>query len=129
MFFYRNGMLNEDDDRVYSVDACKDEYLVKYPILIEEESLKTHIRRIVARFNDTGSVSKRKPTRRPQVSEDVVEDLRARMQQSPKKYLAKFSLQSGLPYSTYQKNVKEKLHMHPYKISLVQELQPADFPR
>ncbi|KAJ3652106.1 hypothetical protein Zmor_018101 [Zophobas morio] len=48
--------------------------------------------------------------------------MRTRMEQSPKKYLSKLSLQSGVPYSTCQKIVKEKLHMHPYKISLVQEL-------
>ncbi|KAJ3652145.1 hypothetical protein Zmor_018136 [Zophobas morio] len=55
MSYYRDGVLNEDEDWVYSVDACKDEYLVKYSVVIEEESLKTHIRRIVARFNDTGA--------------------------------------------------------------------------
>ncbi|KAJ3649348.1 hypothetical protein Zmor_021098 [Zophobas morio] len=76
MSYYRNGVLNKDGDWVYSVDACKDEYLVKYPVVIEEEFLKTHIRRIVARFNDTGGVSKGKPTRRLQVSEDFLEDLR-----------------------------------------------------
>ena len=64
-----------------------------------------------------------------EVSEDVVEDLTTRIKQNPKKSLSKLSLQSGVPYSTCQKIVKEKLHMHPYKISLVQELQPADFPR
>ena len=42
MFSYRHGVLNEDGDWVYSVDECKDEYLVKYPVVIEEESLKTH---------------------------------------------------------------------------------------
>ncbi|XP_063930312.1 fatty acyl-CoA reductase wat-like [Zophobas morio] len=88
MSYYRNGVLNEN------VFTCIHRVLC--------ESLKTPIRRIVARFNDTGSVSKGKPTR-PQVSEDV-EDLRTRMEESPKKSLSKLSLQSG-------------------------ELQPADFPR
>ncbi|KAJ3646831.1 hypothetical protein Zmor_024401 [Zophobas morio] len=91
MSYYRNGVLNEDG--VYSVDACKDEFLVTYPFFIEEYSLKTHIRRIVDRFNDTGS--KGKSTWRPQVSEDVVEDLRTRMEQSQKKSLLKLTLQSG----------------------------------
>ncbi|KAJ3652102.1 hypothetical protein Zmor_018098 [Zophobas morio] len=105
------------------------EYLVKYPVVIEEESLKTHIRRIVARFNATGSVSKGKPTGTPQISEDVVEDSRTRIEQSPKKSLSQLSLQSGVPYIKCQKIIKKKLHMHLYKISMVQELQPADFPR
>ena len=99
MSYYRHGVLNEDGDRVYSVDAwCKDEYLVKYPVVIEKESLKTHIGQIVARLNDTGAVSKGKPTGRPQVSEDVVEDLRTRMEQSPKKSLSKLFLQFGVSY-------------------------------
>ena len=38
MSYYRNGVLNEDGDWVYSVDACKDEYLVKYPVVIEEDA-------------------------------------------------------------------------------------------
>jgi hypothetical protein len=36
---------------LYSVQACKDEYLAKFPNLdVEEQSLMTHIRRIVDRF-------------------------------------------------------------------------------
>ncbi|KAJ3651405.1 hypothetical protein Zmor_017450 [Zophobas morio] len=90
MSYYRNGVLNEN------VFTCIHRVLC--------ESLKTPIRRIVARFNDTGSVSKGKPTR-PRVSEDV-EDLRTRMEESPKKSLSKLSLQSGVPYSTCQKIVQ-----------------------
>ncbi|KAJ3645872.1 hypothetical protein Zmor_023495 [Zophobas morio] len=46
MSYYRNGVLNEDGDWVYSVDASKDEYLMKYPVVIKEEFLKTHIRQL-----------------------------------------------------------------------------------
>ncbi|KAJ3659759.1 hypothetical protein Zmor_011432 [Zophobas morio] len=127
MSYYGNGVLNEDGDWVYCVDTGKDEYLVKYPVVIEEESY-AHTA-ICGQINDTCSVSKGKPTGRPQVSEDVVEDLRTRMEQSPRKSLSKLSLQSRVPYNTCQKIVKGTLHMHPYKISLVQELQPVDFPR
>ena len=41
MSYYRNGVLNEDGDGVYSVKASKNEYLVKCPVVIEEEFLKT----------------------------------------------------------------------------------------
>ncbi|KAJ3665723.1 hypothetical protein Zmor_001204 [Zophobas morio] len=61
MSYYRNGTLNADGEWVYSVQACKDEYLAKFPELnIEEQSLMTHIKRIVDRFNSTGNVSKGK---------------------------------------------------------------------
>ncbi|KAJ3665950.1 hypothetical protein Zmor_001412 [Zophobas morio] len=39
--YYRNGVLNEDGDGVYSVEASKNEYLVKCSVVIDEESLKT----------------------------------------------------------------------------------------
>ncbi|KAJ3648901.1 hypothetical protein Zmor_020670 [Zophobas morio] len=41
MPYYRNGVLNEDGDGVYSVEASKNEYLVKCSVVIDEESLKT----------------------------------------------------------------------------------------
>jgi hypothetical protein len=61
----------------YSVEACKNEYLAKFPRIDieEEESLLAPIRRIVDRFNKTGNVSKKKSPVRPQVSEEIVEDL------------------------------------------------------
>ena len=40
MSYYSNGVLNEVGDWVYSVDGSKDEYLMKYPVVIEEECLK-----------------------------------------------------------------------------------------
>ncbi|KAJ3651965.1 hypothetical protein Zmor_017969 [Zophobas morio] len=75
-------------------------YLVKYPVVIEKE------------FNDTGSVSNGDDNGTK--TEEI---------------FVKTLLQSKVPYSTCQKIVKEKLHVHPYKISLVQELQPADLRR
>ena len=44
-----------------------------------------HIKIIVDRFNGTENASKGKSPGRPPVSEKVVEDLRERMEQSPKK--------------------------------------------
>jgi hypothetical protein len=50
--FYRNAARDENGEWSYSVQACKDEYLAKFPNLdIEEQSLMTHIRRIVDRQN------------------------------------------------------------------------------
>jgi hypothetical protein len=37
------------------------------------------------------------------------------------------SQQSGVPRSTCHKIIKNTLQLHPYKISVVQELQPADY--
>jgi hypothetical protein len=99
--FYGNATRDENGEWSYSVQACKDEYLAKFPNLdVEEQSLMTHIRRIMDRFDKTGDVSKGKSSGRPQVSEDIVEDLRQRVEQNPRTSLPRLSAQSGVPLST-----------------------------
>ncbi|CAH1379173.1 unnamed protein product, partial [Tenebrio molitor] len=49
------------------------------------------------------------------------------MEQNPRTSL--LSAQSGVALSTCQKIVKKRLNLHPYKMSLFQELKPADYPR
>jgi hypothetical protein len=48
------------------------------------------------------------------------------MEQNPRTSL--LSAQSGVALSTCQKIVKKRLNLHPYKMSLFQELKPADYP-
>jgi hypothetical protein len=76
-------------------------------------------------MNKTRDVSKEKSSRRLQVGED----LRERMEQNPRTSLLRLSAQSGVPLSTCQKIVKKRLNLLPYKMSLFQELKPADYPR
>ena len=46
---------------VYSVTACKQEYLAKYPdSIIQKTSLEAHIRDVINRFDRTGRVNKDK---------------------------------------------------------------------
>jgi hypothetical protein len=42
--------------------------------------------------------------------------------------IACLSQQSGVPRCTCHKIIKNRLQLHLYKISVVQELQPADYP-
>jgi hypothetical protein len=93
------------------------------------KTLSNVLRRIVDRFDKTGDVSKGKSSGRPQVGEDIVEDLREGMEQNPRASLLRLSAQSGVPLSTCQKIVNKKLNLHPHKVSLVQELKPADYSR
>ena len=63
----------------YSVTACKQEYLAKYrDLVIQETSLKAHIKDLINRFvrTGTGSVKKKKSRGRPSVAEEVVDHLR-----------------------------------------------------
>jgi hypothetical protein len=129
MSYFRNGTFI-NGGWSYSVVACKDEYLAKYPnVQIQESSLKAHIRTVINRFIQTGNVNEKKSTGRPQISEEIVEDLRARVEQNPQTSLKRLSLQSGVPLSTCHKVLKKRLHMHPYKTSVLQQLLPIDIPR
>jgi hypothetical protein len=65
----------------------------------------------VDRFVATGSIEKGKNVRKPPANEKVVENLRQRMEQSPKEYLRKLSLQADVPLSTCQKIVLKKLDL------------------
>ncbi|KAJ3659556.1 hypothetical protein Zmor_011240 [Zophobas morio] len=129
MSYYRNGTF-VDGAWLYSVAACKQEYLANYPDLeIQETSLEAHIRDVINRFVRTGNVNKGKSSGRPAVSEEVVDDLRERLEQNPQTSLTRLSQQSGVPVTTCHKVVKKRLHMHPYKITTVQQLLPIDPPR
>ncbi|XP_039283421.1 uncharacterized protein LOC120351176 isoform X3 [Nilaparvata lugens] len=82
--------------------------------------------RLADRFRETGSVCDRKRSRRSTVlTDDVLEDVKTRLVNSPRKSLRKLSSQVGLSYSSVHKAAK-KLNMYPYCIRLVQELQPPD---
>ena len=56
MSYYRKGTL-VNGECVYSVTACKEEYLAKYrDLIIQETSLETHIRDVINKFVRTGRV-------------------------------------------------------------------------
>ncbi|KAH0810715.1 hypothetical protein GEV33_012076 [Tenebrio molitor] len=129
MSYYRNGTL-QNGEWVYSINACKEEFFAKFPNCnIVEANLIAHIRRVVNRFVATGSVEKGKSVGRPPVNEEIVEDLRQRIEQIPKTSLRKLSLQADVPLSTCQKIVRKNLNLYPYKITTLQELRPGDSER
>ena len=98
MSCYRNETL-VNEGWVSSSTACKEEYLVKYRdfFIIQETSLDAHIRDVINRFIQTGSVDKGKSPGRFSVSEEV--DLR-RLEQNPYTSLTQFLQQSGVPLAT-----------------------------
>jgi hypothetical protein len=76
----------------------------------------------VNRFLTIGTITKGKSSGRPPVSDEIVEDLKEMVEKTT--YL---SQQSGVPRNTCHKIIKNRVQLHPYKISVVQELQPADY--
>jgi transposase len=60
-------------------------------------SNKSTIQRLVERFRETGNTGEKRRSGRPSVlSNDSLEDIRARLFQSPRKSLRKLSQQTGL---------------------------------
>lgn len=87
------------------------------------------IRRWFNQFRDTGSVLKGHSPGRPKTSEDTVENIRQSCVRSPKKSLARRSLQLNLPKSTVYTVMRKRLRLHAYKIQIRQQIKPTDRPK
>jgi hypothetical protein len=124
MSYYRNGV-KRDGEWTYSLQAYKEEFSANYPNQnVLEKSLASRIHRFVNCFGTTGSVENEKSPGRPKVIEDVVENIRDHLEEHPRTFLTRLSLQTGVPRSTCHKIVKKNLDLHRYKVSTVQELVP-----
>lgn len=87
------------------------------------------IRRWSQQFTATGSVSKRKSTGRPRISEETVEHVSQSCSHSPKKSLTRRSLELDIPRATVHKIMHKRLRLYPYKIQLLHEIKPDDQPK
>jgi hypothetical protein len=125
--YFMNGIDN-DGVRAYSVEPCLDQFRMRFPDYhYDDHCLRQKIRRPLERFQETGSVVKSKSSGRPPVTQDIVEDIRERIEDNPNISLRRLALQSNVPLSTCHKDVKKNLKMHAYKINVYQELKPQDF--
>jgi hypothetical protein len=80
----------------------------------------------VERFRQTGSIGEKRCSGRPSVlSNDSLEDLRARLLQSPRKSLRKLSQQTAMTYGSVQRATK-LLKLHPYRVQVCHELKETD---
>lgn len=87
---------------------------------------KNNINRWSKQFINTGSVKKQSRPGRPPVSNQTVEDIRLSCVRSPKKSLPRRSLELGIPVSTLHKVLHKRLHLHAYKIQLLQKIKTTD---
>jgi hypothetical protein len=68
---------------------------------------KSTIQRFVKRFRETGSIGEKRRSGRPSVlSNNSLEDIRARLLQSPRKSLRKLPQQTGMTYGSVQRATK-----------------------
>jgi hypothetical protein len=87
MSYYRNGTL-QNGEWVYSNKRLQERIFTEILQMtnnIWKANLIPHVRRIVDRFVATRSIEKGKTVGRPPVKDEIVEDLRQRMEQNSKK--------------------------------------------
>ena len=79
-------------------------------------------------FKETGSVSKRRkgPTRTVTTPENV-ERVRQSMLQSPERSARKHSAALGMSTRSLRRILHDQLHLHPYKMVMVQQLTERDY--
>lgn len=99
--YFRSGERDENGVWQYSIHSCFNQLLAEFPNeqFVYGNIFPQYVRRLVARFRQSGSVSKRKSTGRHTVlTEEVVGDIQQRLQASPTKPLRHLSAQTGKGY-------------------------------
>jgi hypothetical protein len=87
---------------------------------------KSTVQLLVERFRETGSIGEKRRSGRPSVlSNDSLEDIRARLVQTPRKSLRKLSQQTGMTYGSVQRATM-RLKLHPYRVQVCHEGKDID---
>lgn len=128
--YFRTGALVNGNWQ-YSQRLCLDNFREHFPnVAILPDNFYACLTNCVEVFRETGCVTHKKGAGRPRVrTEEVVNDVRQRMEEEPAKPLKRLSQEIGLSYGTCHKILKKDLNMHPYKMQAHQALLPADHPR
>ncbi|KAK5648774.1 hypothetical protein RI129_003666 [Pyrocoelia pectoralis] len=97
MAHFRSGTRNPDGTWSYSLQSCIEQFSEAFPdVNIEYDAFKKHRLRLIARYENKYCICKGKSTGRPTVlTEEVVNDIQQRIQQSPKKSIPQLSAQTG----------------------------------
>jgi hypothetical protein len=92
---------------------------------------KSSIERLYDKLKAMGSVANVPRSGRPTtaLTEEKVTDIQASITVSPRKSLRRLSQQSGVSLGSEYTAVRKKLHLFPYKVRVVQELEPNDHVR
>jgi hypothetical protein len=111
----------------YSMPECKAQFQLRFPNnIVEETALYHHVRQIVEIFLTMGSAMKRKSTGRPQTDQNVVDQVEELVAENPHSSTRRISAQTNVSYTNVRRILDRRLHMHLYKVSVVQEILPRD---
>ncbi|KAI4455511.1 transposable element tc3 transposase-like protein [Holotrichia oblita] len=122
---------HEDGPWSYSLQSCMQQFYENYPdVVVPYKVFSNHRDRIIERFESKHCICKGISTGRPTVlTEQIVDDIRQRIEATPKKSIRKLAAQSGSSFTTARKALVKNLHMHPYRVTVTQQLLPIDIPR
>ncbi|PNF36342.1 hypothetical protein B7P43_G00512 [Cryptotermes secundus] len=95
----------------------------------KEPPCKQSILRWYRQFKGTGCLCKRKSTDRPNVPYETVKSVRESFVRSPQKSTVRASRELGLPQQTVWTNLRRRLHFKPYRLQLLQQINPEDYGR
>jgi len=89
---------------------------------------ETSTRRWYEQFRYRGCICRQGKGRagRPSVTEETVDRLRETFTRSPRKYVRRASRELKIPETTVRKILRKRLQLYPYKLQMVQNLQPDD---
>jgi hypothetical protein len=87
------------------------------------------VRRWLKQFQETGSVLHRTGAGRPSTLQKDVERIKEAFSRSPQKSTRLGFLLLGIPQTTVWRVVHNRLHLHAYKVQIVQALKAGDKPR
>ncbi|GBM20966.1 hypothetical protein AVEN_253750-1 [Araneus ventricosus] len=87
------------------------------------------IKRWYEKFKETGSVTDLPRIGRPSANEATVELVRQSFQRSPTKSTRQASRELQIPQTSLFKILHKRLRLKAYKVLIVQDLQPNDWPR
>lgn len=96
--YFRTGTVQQNGEWVYNIQSCAESLLERFAdIEMDQENIYQNIRRIVKRFRVSGSVHTGKsPGRNKVLTNETLQDIRQRMEQSPTKSLKKLAAQTGI---------------------------------
>lgn len=102
--------------------------------LIKDPFSVTTVQRLLKKFESEGVVIDLPKSGRPSICDDVVEKVQKTLDEGQASSSMKIfsanavSRETGIPRTTVQRALKQRLAMHPYHVHLLHEMKETDFP-
>jgi hypothetical protein len=107
--YFKNAERQENGERTYSVEHCVNDFQNAFPnFIVDYQKLVQQIYKCVAKFRIVGTVDQKAGSGAPKKrTPEIVADVAARMEQSPKRPLRRLAQEMDLSYGTWHKILKQ----------------------